>query len=284
LTYIRQQLILKGYNNKPISADMGYIENGFKKPIIIFCHGFKGFKDWGHYNLVMDYFIQNNFCFIKFNFSHNGMSPNSDNSIFDDLDSFADNNLSVELHDLNEVIGWASAKGLPEIESDTNSIFLIGHSRGGAIAIIKSAEDSRIRKLVTWAAVADLERTFQHVDLNLWEREGVLKILNSRTGQEMPLGFQLCQDYYVNRDRFDIIKAMKKLEIPILLIHGSSDETVPVDDLINLSGANPNAQIKLLQGENHTFGVSHPFQEVVIPAGAQVVLNSTLQFFSQTEH
>ena len=41
-------------------------------PLIIFCHGYKGFKDWGAWNLMAEAFAKIGFCFIKFNFSHNG--------------------------------------------------------------------------------------------------------------------------------------------------------------------------------------------------------------------
>ena len=44
-------------------------------------------------------------------------------------------------------------------EIDINNIILIGHSRGGAIAILKASEDARIKKLITWAAVCDLNRS-----------------------------------------------------------------------------------------------------------------------------
>src|SRR5690606_40169934 len=42
------------------------------KKIVVFLHGFKGFKDWGHFNEVMHFFAENNMVFVKFNFSHNG--------------------------------------------------------------------------------------------------------------------------------------------------------------------------------------------------------------------
>jgi hypothetical protein len=59
---------------------------------IIFCHGFKGFKDWGCWQMIADYFVENGFAFLKFNFSHNGLGL-EDSADFDALDKFSINTL-----------------------------------------------------------------------------------------------------------------------------------------------------------------------------------------------
>ena len=40
---------LSEFQDKPIVLDYGYKKTATKKPIIVFAHGFKGFKDWGHF-------------------------------------------------------------------------------------------------------------------------------------------------------------------------------------------------------------------------------------------
>lgn len=34
-------------HDKPILTDVFYKQTCTKKPIVIFCHGYKGYKDWG---------------------------------------------------------------------------------------------------------------------------------------------------------------------------------------------------------------------------------------------
>mgnify|MGYP002020764100 CR=1 FL=1 len=52
-----------------------------------------------------------------------------------------------------------------------NSINLLGHSRGGGISLLKTAEDSRISKVVSWASPSDLLRKLPSGDkLKLWVR------------------------------------------------------------------------------------------------------------------
>lgn len=49
---IKNSAIIQGSYDKPILIDCTYISDGQPKPIVIFCHGYKGFKDWGAWNLM----------------------------------------------------------------------------------------------------------------------------------------------------------------------------------------------------------------------------------------
>ena len=148
--------IIPGKNGRPIVLDFGYKPNGIKKPIVVFAHGFKGFKDWGHFNMVMEHIIANDCAFVKFNFSHNGGTAEQPID-FPDLEAFGNNNYTKELDDLRSVIDWVeNNQEIPNHEVDVDQIYLIGHSRGGGISILASKEDKRIKKLITWASVSDL--------------------------------------------------------------------------------------------------------------------------------
>ena len=69
---ILKNIVLEKEGFKPILMDFFYKKSIQNMPIVIFCHGYKGFKDWGAWDLVGKKFANNNFFFIKFNFSHNG--------------------------------------------------------------------------------------------------------------------------------------------------------------------------------------------------------------------
>ena len=63
---------ISGSAGKPILIDFTYKANAQPKQIVVFCHGFKGFKDWGPFNKIADHFAQQDIIFVKFNFSYNG--------------------------------------------------------------------------------------------------------------------------------------------------------------------------------------------------------------------
>ena len=69
---IIKNTIIPQPKSKPIVADCFFVDDKKPKPILIFCHGYKGFKDWGAWNLMAEAFAETGFFFIKFNFSHNG--------------------------------------------------------------------------------------------------------------------------------------------------------------------------------------------------------------------
>ena len=63
-----KNLILYRKNKKPIAYDVCFTPSKDPKPIVIFCHGYKGFKDWGAWGLVAETFAREGFFFLKFNY------------------------------------------------------------------------------------------------------------------------------------------------------------------------------------------------------------------------
>ena len=143
-----KSFILKGSIEKEILLDVTFNNNSLKKQVVIFSHGFKGFKDWCPFNTMAKSFANKNFFFLKFNFSHNWTSID-DPCNFNDLESFGNNNFSIELDDLNLIINWIINNEYFAKEIDINNINLLGHSRGGAISILKASEENRINKVIS---------------------------------------------------------------------------------------------------------------------------------------
>mgnify|MGYP000087221319 CR=1 FL=1 len=276
--FISKNNIIKGKHNKPILLDFGYKITKTQKPIIVFAHGFKGFKDWGHFNKVMEYFIENDFAFVKFNFSHNGGTIKQPI----DLEAFGNNNYTKELADLKTVIDWVENNNeLSDKEIDKQKIYLIGHSRGGGISILAAHEDKRIKKLITWAAVADLINRYTQQQMEVWKKEGVIYVANARTKQQMPLYYQLAEDTLKNASRFNIESASKKIVIPHLIIHGSADEAVNISEAKKIHQWNKSSSLEIITGAGHTFGAVHPYTAPNFPKDVQLVLAKTLAFIKQ---
>lgn len=275
---LERNIVIEGKTGKPIVLDFGYKLSKSKKPIVIFAHGFKGFKDWGHFNMVMDHFIENDFAFLKFNFSHNGGTI-EDPIDFPDLEAFGNNNYSKELSDLKTVVDWIGNNKNEEV--DSSQIYLIGHSRGGGISILGSHEDSRIKKLVTWAAVSDLINRYTEEQMAYWKKEGVLLIPNARTNQQMPLYYQLVEDVQNDINRFDIEQVAKKVAIPHLVIHGTADEVVPLSEAQKINSWVKASDIHIIDGADHTFGGKHPYNEADLPKDVLELLERTLSFLKK---
>ena len=276
---IEKNIAIDGKFGKPILLDYGFLATGNKKPVVIFAHGFKGFKDWGHFNMMMDHFINANTIFVKFNFSHNGGTVEQPID-FPDLEAFGNNNYTKELSDLKTVVDWVENNtAIPRDEIDANQIYLIGHSRGGGLAVLAANEDKRIKKLVCWAPVADLINRFSEQQLAAWKKDGVIYIPNARTNQQMPLYYQLVEDTLGDEERFNIEKAAKNIKIPHLIIHGTADEAVDLSEGKSIHQWNEKSEMFVVEGGNHTFGTYHPYLSEDFPSDVALVLEQTLSFF-----
>jgi pimeloyl-ACP methyl ester carboxylesterase len=275
-----RNIILQSRHQRAFLADVSYLKTGREKPIVIFSHGFQGFKDWGPFDLVADIFAEQGFVFVKFNFSHNGTTP--DHPVdFVDLESFANDNFSIELDDLGVVIDWLFTENFPvdAAEADTSEIYLIGHSRGGGISILKAREDERVKKVCTWASLNEVGKYWTEEQLQKIKEDGVTFIKNSRTLQQLPIRWQMYEDYFANLERLYIPAAVKELKQPLLIIHGTKDETVPVSCALEMKDWNKKADLFLVENGTHVFGAKHPWKENKLPPDFEVVVNETLKFF-----
>lgn len=278
-----KNLLVTGSGNNPMATDIFFEPNGQQKPVLIYAHGFNGFKDWGSFDLIAKEFARAGFVVVKFNFSHNGTTPAHPEE-FVELDLFGRNNYSIQLADLGYIIDWVCDDNNPYFNDlDNTRIFLLGHSMGGGIAIIKASEDRRIKKLVSWASISECTTpwgNWSEEKMADWKESGVAYYTNTRTKQEMPLYYQLFEDYKHNQERLSIQTAISNLPIPMLICHGTQDASVPVQNAHLLKNWHPAAQIFFVESD-HVFGRKHPWIETTLPAPMKRVVTETIHFLKR---
>jgi pimeloyl-ACP methyl ester carboxylesterase len=275
---IIKNLLIEGKHSKPIVTDVFYEETNLPKKIIIFCHGYKGFKDWGAWNLMAKAFVNAGFFFIKFNFSHNGGTVEQPID-FPDLEAFGNNNYTKELDDLESVINWISINADFKKEADINDVAIIGHSRGGGIVLLKANEDARVKKVISLAGVSDYKSRFPKKEkFQEWVEEGVYFVKNGRTHQEMPHFYQFFKDFEENEQRLDIQKATQNLKIPLLIIHGDNDTSVAIEEAENIHKWNPKSSFQTIENADHVFNVSHPWENQKMSQELEEVIKQSVAF------
>ena len=278
----REQTTIQGAQGRPMLTDLTFDTEVDCKGVIVFFHGYKGFKDWGAWNLVAKYFAQAGFLFVKSNFSHNGTSI-AEPLDFIDLDAFASNRYSYELADARAVI--ASVPQLVESAWMRNlrmPIHVIGHSRGGGIAILAAAQSTEVKSVVTWAAVCDfLDRFPWGEALQTWKRTGVYHTENARTKQQMPHNYTWYEDYLLHEEVLNIKRAMQNLQRRTFIVHAADDEAVHTSEAFKLSRWNPISELWLISTGGHTFGASHPWEVEQLPLSLRMVCDRTSAFLNQ---
>ncbi len=273
----KQYFNIPGAKGRSMLMDLTFDDALKKAPLVIFAHGFKGFKDWGSHNLVADYFAENGFRFLKFNFSHNGTT--TDNPIdFADLIAFSDNTFTMELDDLNTVIDFVcGGSGIPVAPW----VYLIGHSMGGGISIIKTAEDERVKKLVTMASISGFKNLWPREIEEQWRLQGITYMLNKRTGQQLPLKVSLLNDLDKHPARLNILAKAAQVKQPWLIVHGDEDPTVPLAHAEEIKAAQPHAEFLIVHGADHTFGSSHPYLNDTLPPFLLEFCKQAIAFFKK---
>jgi uncharacterized protein len=242
---------------------------GESAPLLIICHGFKGFKDWGMFPFAAETLASRGISVLRFNFSLNGIDDDPLN--FTALDRFERNTATRELDDLDDVINAVQAGMLAVERTDHKKLVVLGHSLGGGISIVKTAEDQRIRAAVTWAGVSTFDRWGPKIKKQ-WRELGRMEILNARTNQLMPMDVSMLDDLEANSKRLDIVAAAARIRCPLLILHGDQDVSVPLEEGLRIFAAATadHKTMHVIPNTDHTFGAVHPF------AGSTPALDSVL--------
>ncbi|WP_248724463.1 S9 family peptidase [Seonamhaeicola sp. ML3] len=272
---------IEGKHGKPILIDVTTSKISTNTPIIIFCHGYKGFKDWGAWNLMADALALAGFCFIKFNFSHNGGTLEQPID-FPDLEAFGQNNYTKELADLKAVMDWCFENETIKTLGNINNLTLIGHSRGGGIVSITASEDPRVKQVISLAGVSDfLKRSVITSETETWKNTGVKYVTNGRTKQQMPHYYQFYLDTIKNRDRLSIQNAVSNLNIPHLIVHGDVDTSVFIKEAENLHRWNPKSKLLIINNADHVFQACHPWHKETLPLPLKETVNQVIDFINE---
>jgi dienelactone hydrolase len=255
---IEYTVSLTNRRDLPFAVDIRRPVGGGARPIIIVCHGFKGFKDFAFFPYTSRKLCEQGFAVVTVNFSGNGIADDPLN--FTALDKFAQNTISQELDDIDAVLDGIASGVLLGTQGDARRIGIMGHSRGGCTAIVKAALDPRLKCLVTWASPAALGRYSDEI-LRQWKEDGRYNFVNARTKQDMFVNYAYLEDLQANRERSSLDLAVSQLTIPYLTVHGADDESVPVEAAHRLHSYAKagQAEMTLVDGGTHTFGTKHPF-------------------------
>lgn len=151
---------------------------------------------------------------------------------------------------------------------------------GGGTAILYTAENSCISQLVTWAATGAATTPWGKWDDNRmqhWKDTGVTYYTNSRTGQELPLYYQLYEDFQKHADRLDIPRAAKKITVPWLICHGTEDAAVAYEVAVQLHQIAPVSELFLMDS-GHTFGRVHPWTAADFHRDTEILLAKSILY------
>ena len=266
--------------DEKIRGDIRYPDNKDSLPCIMLMHGFQGFKDWGFFPYISEKLAEAGAITLCFNFSLNGMGKRTDIAEFPD--KFSRMTVTQEIEDAELVVksfidGNILNKNIIKNLWD-GEIYLLGTSLGGGISILTAKRNKKINKIAIWASLAKFDR-YTIRQKQEWKEKGFFEFTNSVTKQGMMLNYTYIEDIEKHGTDYSLTDAISELKIPILIVHGDKDVSVPVKEAEMLVEAAPYGmtEFHLIEKTGHTFGVTHPFKNTT--RALEQALETTINFF-----
>ncbi|WP_460160005.1 alpha/beta hydrolase [Pseudomonas sp. S3_F07] len=172
-------------------------------------------------------------------------------------------NLSVEAY-VADAVAWSHKLAA---DPRLGPLILLGHSEGALIASLAAPQANA-------AAVISLSGSARPIDqvlrqqlsnrlpppLMLRSNELLDSLKAGRLDDNVPAQLQVIfrpsvQPYLISLFRQDPAQAFAALKMPALIIQGSSDIQVSVDDARQLKAAKPDAELALIEGMNHVMRI-----------------------------
>lgn len=213
-------------------------------PGVVMCHGFTGTKVEPHRIFVDNAreLARNGMAVLRFDFRGSG----------DSAGEFRDMTVGREIADAQAAVDFMCRRK----EVDASRIGLMGLSMGGCVSACVAGRDARIKALVLWSAVGNMERVFEW----MIEPFGKKKQIADFDGLELRRGF------FEELPRIKPLEEVKCYPGPALVIHGANDTIVPVSDAYDYAAVlGKQGKLKLIKDADHVFA-SIPWKKKVITA------------------
>jgi len=204
-------------------------------PCIVLCHGLASSKDsekWLTFARDLEY---RGYAALRFNFRGCGWGNEWSEG------NFEDTTLTGRIKDYRAALNFLERSG----RVDFNRLGVIGSSFGGCTII--AANDPRPKAYIAMATPYRFEPTTEM--LRSFRKTGYYQ--NPEATQSRMSRTK--KDLYEDFEQYDMGEAVRKINRPLLIIHGSKD-TIPVSDAQSLyDDANDPKSLEIVEGGSHIF-------------------------------
>ena len=206
--------------------------------VVIIGHGVTGNKDRPLVVALGEGLATSGISVLRFSFSGNGDSEGR----------FVDSTITKELSDLNAVIDAVEAEG--------KRVIYAGHSMGGAGGVSVAAVDKRIQALISLAGMVNTKKFAETEFGEVIPDEG-----NMWDDEDCPLSQVFMDDL---RGIDTLVEKGSQIDVPWLLVHGTADDVVLIDDTYDIFERAGHGKEKLIiEGSDHVFSDSKHMKAMV---------------------
>ena len=225
----------------------------------VLLHGFKGYKDYGFLPVLAHDLCENSLCdkgmiVHRFNFATSGMT--NDIETFARPDLFELDTWNRQVEDVACVIDAIHNDGL---RGNHLPLFLIGHSRGGATALLSAARHHQQLNLAGVVTINAVDQccTMSQEAQNEMRRRGFAITQSARTKQELKIGSEWLTDQLDHPDQHNVLKLAQQIPCPVCVIHCEDDLAVEIKSGIAIANSTRSTLFRVRQGD-HVLNMSNP--------------------------
>ncbi len=175
----------------------------------------------------------------------------------------AEKDLRFDMY-VDDAAAWA---GQLKKDQRFSSVTIVGHSEGALIGTMAAQRGA----VAAFVSIAGLSRPADAVlraqlagklppDLQEISERTLTALKSGKTVDDTPQSLAVLyrpsvQPYLISWFRYDPVAEIKKLKIPVLIVQGTTDIQVAVDDARSLAAAKPEARLEIIDGMNHVMKI-----------------------------
>ena len=213
-------------------------------PIVIYCHGYRSTKESGKVKPLAEKLTSKNISLFAFDFSGRGESDGK----------FEDTTITQYIDDLKYAIG--------HISKLTDKLGIIGNSLGGLVSLQETAKNKRIKVLALLSPVSYFptkkKNGFTPNNIKEWKKKRYTFTKSERFGK-----MKINYSYYKDGLKYGNYSVYEDIKIPVLIIHGTNDESVPISYSEKLIKHIKNHKFIALKRADHNYTKKKDFDKVI---------------------
>lgn len=210
-----------------------------KSPVIIFSHGLLDTMNTSYIKTLSEKFLKKGFAVARFDYT---------NSLGSSTGEIANITISQWMRDLKLIVEYVKRRPY----CDDKRIILVGHCYGAMTVLLTESEE----KISKATILISIPAKFTSTRITRLEPREMMKVRLKRyfhiaaDGKRSEL--RINYSFFEDGMKHDLYRAARNLKVPVLFIHGLSDESVPYGDSEELyEKVNSRKELYLIEGMPH---------------------------------
>jgi pimeloyl-ACP methyl ester carboxylesterase len=242
---MNQKVFFASHQNSKLCGILSDPSDDHLCPLIVLCHGFSTSKDGRTYISLEKRLNQGRVATFRFDFFGHGESEGK----------FEDITISEAVDDVLSAIRYVKDLGYEKIG-------LMGSSFGGFASIVTAGELDDLYVLALKSPVSDylgmlIARDYGKA-VAAWKKNGFIRI-----GDAVEHNLRLNFSFYEDAERYDGYSYAQKIRVPVLIVHGDWDGTVPLEQSEKVAALIPGCRLEILKGADHIYSNPKHFEQML---------------------